>query len=95
MKGESDLPFFFVSAVKNLSINWHQGDRRIRRGQETAMEDMKKERKQINIRLETELHDFLAEYAKENYKTVTAVVREMIAALYRQHQAAQKTADER
>lgn len=52
------------------------------------------ERKQINIRLELELHDFLVEYARQNYKTVTAVVREMIAALYRQHQAAQKTADD-
>lgn len=53
------------------------------------------ERRQINIRLELELHDFLVEYARRNYKTVTAVVREMIASLYRQHQANQKTADER
>lgn len=45
------------------------------------------ERRQINIRLETELHDFLVEYARQNYKTVTAVVREMIAALYKQSQA--------
>jgi hypothetical protein len=45
--------------------------------------------------LELELHDFLVEYARRNYKTVTAVVREMIASLYRQHQANQKTADER
>lgn len=45
------------------------------------------ERKQINIRLEIELHDFLVEYARQNYKTVTAVVREMIATLYRQNQA--------
>lgn len=44
----------------------------------------KKERKQINIRLEKELHDFLARYARDNYKTVTAVVREMIAALYKE-----------
>jgi hypothetical protein len=42
------------------------------------------ERRQINIRLEIELHDFLVEYARKNYKTVTAVVREMIATLYRQ-----------
>jgi predicted HicB family RNase H-like nuclease len=50
------------------------------------------ERKQINIRLEVELHDFLVEYAKQNYKTVTAVVREMIATLYRQSQT-KKLAD--
>jgi hypothetical protein len=43
----------------------------------------KKERKQINLRIETELYDFLVEYARQNYKTVTAVVREMIADLYR------------
>ena len=40
-------------------------------------------RKQINIRLERELYDFLAKYSVENYKTVTAVVREMIADLYK------------
>jgi len=44
----------------------------------------KKERRQINIRLERELHDFLVQYAQDNYKTVTAVVREMIATLYKQ-----------
>lgn len=48
------------------------------------------DRRQINIRLERELHDFLVEYAKQNYKTVTAVVREMIATLYRQQQTAHK-----
>lgn len=42
------------------------------------------ERKQINIRLETELYDFLVEYSKKNYKTVTAVIREIVANLYRQ-----------
>lgn len=51
------------------------------------------ERKQINIRLEVELHDFLVEYAKQNYKTVTAVVREMIATLYRQGQVKKTTDD--
>ncbi len=40
-------------------------------------------RKQINIRLEQELYDFLVKYSKANYKTVTAVVREMIANLYK------------
>ncbi len=49
------------------------------------------DRRQINIRLERELHDFLVEYARQNYKTVTAVVREMIATLYRQAQAKQPT----
>lgn len=42
-------------------------------------------RKQINIRLEMELYNFLVKYSKENYKTVTAVVREMIADLYKQY----------
>ena len=43
------------------------------------------ERKQVNIRLETELFDFLVEYSKENYKTVTGIVREIIADLYKAH----------
>jgi hypothetical protein len=42
-------------------------------------------RKQINIRLEKELYDFLVQYSKDNYKTVTATVREMIAALFKEH----------
>lgn len=50
------------------------------------MDESKSQRKQINIRLETELYDFLVKYSKENYKTVTAVVREMIAKLYKEHQ---------
>lgn len=41
-------------------------------------------RKQINIRLEQELYSFLVRYSRDNYKTVTAVVREMIADLYKQ-----------
>jgi predicted DNA-binding protein len=45
------------------------------------MSGMKKDRKQINIRLEQELHDFLVKYAQDNYKTVTAVVRELIVGL--------------
>jgi len=49
------------------------------------MDEQKGNRKQINIRIERELYDFLVKYAKENYKTVTAVVREMIADLYKQH----------
>ena len=43
----------------------------------------KKDRKQINIRLEKELHDFLVQFAQDNYKTVTAVVRELIVKLKR------------
>lgn len=45
--------------------------------------EAKNGRKQINIRLERELYDFLVKYSRENYKTVTAVVREMIADLYK------------
>ena len=52
----------------------------------------KKERKQINIRLEKELHDFLAQYAQENYKTVTAVVREMIVKLCKEEAARKQAA---
>ena len=47
----------------------------------------KKDRKQINIRLEKELHDFLVQYAQNNYKTVTAVVRELIVKLKRSQEA--------
>lgn len=43
------------------------------------------DRKQINVRLQQELYNFLVEYARQNYKTVTAVIREMIAELYRKH----------
>ncbi len=46
----------------------------------------KKERKQINIRLEQELYEFLVSHAKENYKTVTAIIREMVADLYKKAQ---------
>lgn len=45
----------------------------------------KKERKQINIRLEAELFDFLVEYAEENYKTVTGAIRQIIQDLYQEH----------
>lgn len=45
----------------------------------------KKDRKQINVRLERELYDFLLKYSERNYKTVTGVLREMIANLYRAH----------
>lgn len=40
-------------------------------------------RKQINIRLEEELYEFLIKYSKMNYKTVTGMVRDMIADLYK------------
>ena len=33
---------------------------------------------QLNIRLERDLYDYLQKKAKKKYKTVTAVVREMI-----------------
>lgn len=49
------------------------------------MNDTKERKKQINIRLAPELYDFLAKYAKENYKTVTGVLREIIAKLYKEH----------
>ena len=46
---------------------------------------MKTERCQINIRIEPELYDFIIKYAHENYKTVTGVLREMIAKLYKEN----------
>jgi len=44
-----------------------------------------KERKQINIRLEPELYEFIVRYAKDNYKTVTGILRELIAKLYKEN----------
>ena len=46
--------------------------------------DKNKLRRQINIRLEQELYDFLVEYSKKEFMTVTAVVRAMIAKLYKE-----------
>jgi hypothetical protein len=48
------------------------------------------DRKQINVRLERELYDFLVKHSKENYKTVTAIIREMIADLYKQNRSTEK-----
>jgi len=42
-------------------------------------------RKQINIRLEQELYDFLVKYSKENFLTITAVVRGMIASKFKEY----------
>ena len=47
-------------------------------------------RKQINIRIESELYEFLSQYAKENYKTVTGVLRELIANLFKEHKQLQQ-----
>jgi hypothetical protein len=46
----------------------------------------KRDRKQINVRLERELYDFLVKYARGNYKTVTGVLREMVADLKKAHE---------
>lgn len=43
------------------------------------------DRQQINIRLERELYNFLVKYAQQNYKTVTAILREIIADLYKEN----------
>lgn len=48
----------------------------------------KEPRRQINVRLEQELFEFLTAYAKANYKTVTGVIREMIADLYKESRTA-------
>jgi len=44
----------------------------------------KKDKKQLNFRLEVDLVDFLQEYADNNYKTVAAVVRELVVELKKQ-----------
>ena len=36
-------------------------------------------KRQVNLRLEEELYEFLLEYSKVNYKSVTAVIRELIS----------------
>jgi len=43
------------------------------------------ERKQLNVRLEPELYEFIVRYAKDNYKTVTGILRELIAKLYKEN----------
>lgn len=48
----------------------------------------KENRKQINLRLEPELYKFLAKYADDHYKSVTAVVRDMIVNLYEESRKA-------
>jgi hypothetical protein len=48
-------------------------------------DNMENKRRQINIRLEQELYEFLVRYSKENFRTVTATVREMIANLYKEN----------
>jgi len=45
----------------------------------------KEDKQQLNIRLELELYDFLIKYSKENYKTVTGVIRELITKLYKEN----------
>jgi hypothetical protein len=44
-------------------------------------------RRQINIRLELELYDFLVIYSRENFKTITACVRKMIANKFKEHKS--------
>jgi hypothetical protein len=43
------------------------------------------ERKQLNVRLEPELYEFIVRYARDNYKTVTGILRELIAKLYKEN----------
>ena len=49
------------------------------------------ERKQVNVRLEPELYDFIIEYSIKNYKSVTGMLREMIADLYRKSKPESET----
>jgi hypothetical protein len=54
-------------------------------GSKMSDELKSKDRKQINIRLEPELYEFIVMYAKDNYKTVTGILRELIAKLYKEN----------
>jgi len=47
--------------------------------------DQRDNRKQINVRLEMELFEFFVEYSRENYKTVTGMIRQIIADLYKEN----------
>ncbi len=53
------------------------------KGEKMKKAKTKIERKQINIRLEEELFDFLEKYSREKYSTITAVLRGIIADLYK------------
>lgn len=54
---------------------------------ESNMSESRKpaERKQLNVRLEPELYEFIVKYARDNYKTVTGILRELIAKLYKEN----------
>ena len=41
--------------------------------------------KQINVRIAPELLEFIEEYARENYKTVTGMIRDIIHNLYKEN----------
>jgi len=79
----------YVFSIKKLSIKTHSDElvSPIFILKEQQMDEEKNGRKQINIRLETELYDFLVLYSKENYKTITAVVREMIANKFKEYKS--------
>ena len=47
-----------------------------------------KQKKQINIRLEGELYDFLASYSRRQYCTISGTVRKLIVDLLRREEIA-------
>jgi hypothetical protein len=42
------------------------------------------DKKQINVRLEEELFDFITKYAKDNYMTVTGLFKKIVIDLYKE-----------
>lgn len=46
---------------------------------------MVENKKQINLRLEEELYEFIQAYAKLQYKTVSGTIREMIVNLMKEN----------
>jgi hypothetical protein len=46
---------------------------------------MVENKKQINLRLEEELYEFIQVYAKLQYKTVSGIIREMIVNLMKEN----------
>lgn len=44
--------------------------------------DNDSKKRQINVRIDPEMYDFIQEYSKKNYKTITTVIKELIIDFY-------------
>lgn len=45
----------------------------------------KRPKKQVNIRVDPELYDFLERYSKEQFKTITTIVKELIIEKFKEY----------